>query len=432
MGALWLLVAELLARNLERDEGWSDAVGNLVFVGLSAAGICGLLRFQQRRFARAQTELEAVARRYATLMGTAPDYIHVLDDEGRLVEANGAFYRSLGHDPEKRPAGLRVTDWDARWSPEEFREKIAGLRGRSAVFEALHRDVAGRLREVEISASAVEVDGRWLLFCVGRDLTERRREELRQARQDRLESLTLLSGGIAHELNNAFAPIVLGAELLRETHPGLSVDARLNSIAGAARRGADVVSRVLTFAHGLDGERLAMDPVALLEALAAELEAEAWPGLEVRREFPADRDAVVLGDAAQLRRTLQDLAVNALDAMLGSGGPKGGVLTLGLRLRELDATEAERLGGLKAGLYAECFVRDTGPGLTAEARRHLFSPFFTTKPVKTGSGLGLATALGVVRSHGGMIEQADPPGGGAEFRVLLPLAAAGVAVMAAQ
>ena len=403
-GALWLLATEAVAQ----DGGWAGLAHNLVFVGLSAGVIYGLL------------------------LETAPDYIHVLDEEGRLVEANGAFYRSLGHDPAKRPEGLRVTDWDARWSPEEFREKIAGLRGKSAVFEVVHRDVAGRTREVEISASAVEVEGRWLLFCVGRDLTERRREELRQARQDRIESLTLLSGGIAHELNNAFAPIVLGAELLRETHPGLGVDPRLTSITGAARRGADVVSRVLTFARGMEGERALVDLATLVETLAAEIETEAWPGLKIRREFPAGRGAVVLGDAVQLRRILRDLTANALDAMLGAGGPKGGVLTLGLRLRELDVEEAERLGGLKTGAYAECFVRDSGPGLTAEARRHLFSPFFTTKPVKTGAGLGLATALGVVRSHGGMIEQVDPPGGGAEFRMLLPQTADEPALTTAQ
>ena len=134
VGAFWVLAFELLARNLEGDEAWSDAGGNLVFVGLSAGTIYGLLRFQQRRFARVQTELEAVARRYSTLMGTAPDYIHVLDEEGRLVEANGAFYRSLGHDPAKGPEGLRVTDWAARWSPDEFRERIRELRGRSEVF----------------------------------------------------------------------------------------------------------------------------------------------------------------------------------------------------------------------------------------------------------------------------------------------------------
>lgn len=390
----------------------------LGFVAVSALALHLLLRAANRRYEAAHRAELSAASRYRALLDTSLDAIHVLDSEGRLIEANRAFYLSLGHDPG-RPPELMVADWDARWTPKELRAKIAALMDRSEVFETIHRRRDGGSFEAEVSATGIEFEGRRLLVCVARDLTGRRQLQRAQLRAERLESLGLLAGGVAHDLNNALSPIILGADLFRARHRDAAGDPLIESIASAAQRGAGVLRQLLTFARGIEGERLPVAVRPLLTGLARLAEDGSPGSLRVELSFAPELPAVS-GDSAQLHQVLLSLVLNARDAM-----PRGGVLTLGARPRLLGDDEAARLPGARPGPHLEIFVRDTGPGLDAQAREHLFEPFFTTKPRGQGTGLGLSTALGIVRSHGGTIEHATPPRGGAEFRVLLPAAEPG-------
>ncbi len=388
----------------------------LGFVAASTLALYVFLRAANRRFEVSHRAELAAASRYRALLDTSQDAIHVLDAEGRLIEANRAFYISLGHDPDQPPE-LIVADWDARWTPRELRAKIAGLMGRSEVFETVHRRRDGGSFEAEISATGIEFEGRQLLVCVARDFTGRRQLQRAQLRAERLESLGLLAGGVAHDLNNALSPIILGADLLRARHRGGADDPLIESIAAAARRGAGILRQLLTFARGVEGERLPVQVRPLLTGIARLAEDGFPSSVRVELSFAAGAPSVS-GDATQLHQVLLSLVLNARDAM-----PEEGVLTLGVRPRLVGDEEVARLPGTRKGSYLEIFIRDTGPGLSPEAREHLFEPFFTTKSRGQGTGLGLSTALGVVRSHGGTIEHVAPEQGGAEFRVLLPVAA---------
>ncbi len=390
----------------------------LGFVAVSTLALYALLRAANRRTAAAHRAELAAASRYRALLHTSPDAIHILDTEGRLVEANRAFYLSLGHDPANPPK-LTASDWDARWTPAELRAKLAdGMLDRSEVFETVHRRPDGGTFEVEVSATGIELDGHRLLVCVARDLTGRRQLQRVQLRAERLESLGLLAGGVAHDLNNALAPIILGADMLRARHREGAGDPLIESIASAAQRGAGILRQLLTFARGCEGERLPVAVRPLLCGLARLAEDSLGSAFRVELSFAPELPAV-LGDAAQLHQVLLSLVLNARDAM-----PSGGTVTLGARPRLLGDDEVSHLPGGRArpGPHLEIFVRDAGPGLAPQAREHLFEPFFTTKPRGQGTGLGLSTALGIVRSHGGTIEHVAPPRGGAEFRVLLPVA----------
>ena len=389
----------------------------LGFVAVSTLALYALLRSANRRTAAAHRAELAAASRYRALLHTSPDAIHVLDTEGRLVEANRAFYLSLGHDPANPPA-LKVSDWDARWTPTELRAKLAGMLEQSEVFETVHRRRDGGTFEVEVSATGIELDGHRLLVCVARDLTGRRQLQRVQLRAERLESLGLLAGGVAHDLNNALAPIILGADMLRARHREGAGDPLLESIASAAQRGAGILRQLLTFARGCEGERLPVAVRPLLCALARLAEDSLGVSFRVELSVAAELPSIS-GDTVQLHQVLLSLVLNARDAM-----PSGGTVTLGARPRLLGDDEAARLPGgrVRPGPHLEIFIRDTGPGLAPQAREHLFEPFFTTKPRGQGTGLGLSTALGIVRSHGGTIEHVAPPRGGAEFRVLLPVA----------
>lgn len=423
VGALWFLASHLVFWKEVAGDWWWEFGGDALFLGVSVftMGFC-LVKYR-RQAERAQQADRVAAERYRAVLETSLDAIHLVGPDGKLVEANSAFYRSLGYDPATVPP-LSVEDWDARLESEEIANKIATILDRTQVFETRHRHTNGTLREVEVTATGITLEGRRLALCVARDISGRNQLQNARLRAERLESLGLLAGGIAHDLNNALAPIILGAELLQARHPDPdgSDHQLLTSMVTSAQRGAGIIRQLLTFARGIDGERLPVPVRPLMAGLVNEAERTFPAGVRVELEM-APGLPPVRGDAAQLHQVMLSLALNARDAM-----PRGGRLVLGARGRRVAPGEIEGLGNTDMLSIVELSVRDTGTGLSREAREHLFEPFFTTKPRGQGTGLGLSTALGIVRSHGGTIECHQPPDGGTEFRVLLPEAGAAEAM----
>ncbi len=246
------------------------------------------------------------------------------------------------------------------------------------------------------------------------DITGERRLEQQLVRAQQLESVGMLASGIAHDLNNVLAPIVLGVDLLKTELMNPEARTRLELVGQAARRGAGVVKHLLTFARGGDGERASVQLRYLVKEVA-QLARETFPREIDIEVVAADGLPPVFGDVTQIHQVLLNLAVNARDAM-----SQGGRLTFGLRRVQVDAEKAKLSPGLKEGGYLELSVTDTGTGITEEVMAHLFDPFFTTKPLGKGTGLGLATVYGIVRSHGGEVEIDTRVGRGSTFRVLLP------------
>ncbi len=257
------------------------------------------------------------------------------------------------------------------------------------------------------------------LFIIGmvEDISERKRLEHDLLRTQRMESIGTLSGGIAHDINNLLVPILMGVDLL-ETHERDSFNLEvLQRIRLSARRGADLVRQVLSFARGVTGERREVS----LAALALEVEAivaNTFPkNIRFHRDIP-DTLPSVIGDPTQLSQILLNLCVNARDAM-----PAGGRLTLTARPIDIDAAYAAMRSGVAAGEFIEITVSDTGCGIPEGKLDRIFEPFFTTKEHGEGTGLGLSTALGIVRSHGGFVDVDSAVNRGSAFRVYLPVTA---------
>ncbi|MDB6139832.1 MAG: domain S-box-containing protein, partial [Verrucomicrobiaceae bacterium] len=249
--------------------------------------------------------------------------------------------------------------------------------------------------------------------AIQRDVTERQKHRRLALRSQRLESLGTLAGGVAHDLNNALAPIMLGLDLMRIRHPqecGI-----IDVFETSARRGADMVRQLLSFASGAEGARVSIQP----SHLVAELESM------MRASFPKNIRVViasepglptVLGDATQVHQILLNLCVNARDAM-----PHGGVLTVETQQMEMDVVYASAIPDARPGHYVVLRVRDTGTGIPAEIIDRIFDPFFTTKDADRGTGLGLSTVLGIVKGHGGFLHVYSQPGQGSTFAVYLPV-----------
>jgi two-component system cell cycle sensor histidine kinase/response regulator CckA len=242
---------------------------------------------------------------------------------------------------------------------------------------------------------------------------EKRELEERLLRADRLESLGRLAGGVAHDLNNILAPILIAQGLLRQSESNPEAIELLDTIEANAQRGAKVLRQLLTFGRGTSGDRV---PV-LLSSVVDEMRAimrETFPkNIEVSTEIASN--AEVVADPTQLHQVLMNLCVNARDAM-----PDGGKLELTVRVVDLDAKAALKHPGAKPGSYAVLEVRDTGVGIPPEHLSRIFEPFFTTKRLDQGTGLGLSSVLGIVKGHGGFVDVNSSPRRGSRFSVYLP------------
>ncbi|MBA2272251.1 MAG: PAS domain S-box protein [Chthoniobacterales bacterium] len=251
------------------------------------------------------------------------------------------------------------------------------------------------------------------VLSIATDLTEHKKLESQFLRAQRLESIGTLASGVAHDLNNVLAPIVMSAPLLRDDVDSALKNKIIDTIEKSAERGAQIVKQVLTFARGVEGERVMLDPRHLIKEMAQIVEETFPKGIEVTTRYAEDLD-LVEGNPTQLHQVLLNLAVNARDAM-----PAGGKLVLAAENFEVDEHYAAMTPGTKPGPHVLINVSDTGTGIPPHVIEKMYDPFFTTKEIGKGSGLGLSTVLGIVKSHGGAVNAHSTPTG-TSFRVLLP------------
>lgn len=283
----------------------------------------------------------------------------------------------------------------------------------------------GEIEQITRTGEELVVEGRWTLvrdeqgapasiLAINTDISERKRLEQQFLRAQRMESIGTLAGGIAHDLNNILVPIMLGVDLLREARLTQEERAVLATIGGSARRARELVKQVFTFARGVEGARVPLRLGSIIREVLAIIERTFPKNLRIVSES-IDSELVIRGDATQLNQVLLNLCVNARDAM-----PGGGSLTIRAFSRDLDEREAARIDAPKPGTYVLVEVADTGCGMPTRVRDRIFEPFFTTKDVGQGTGLGLSTALGIVRSHEGFIQVESEPGRGSRFQLYFP------------
>jgi PAS domain S-box-containing protein len=284
----------------------------------------------------------------------------------------------------------------------------------------------GELQKLTKTGKAVTVESRWTLvrdaagnptsiLSVDTDITAKKSLEQQFLRAQRLESLGSLASGIAHDLNNVLTPIVGAAQLLPLTLPNL--DARnqrlLNMLVESSKRGSGLVKQILTFARGIDGERTVLQVRHILAEIVS-VARQTFPKLiEIQVNYAEEDLWMVNVDATQIHQVLMNLFVNARDAM-----PDGGCLTTSAENIIIDANDPRLQLQTPSGAYILITITDTGVGMTSAMLEHIFDPFFTTK--ETGTGLGLSTVQGIVKTHGGAIEVESAVGRGTSFKIYLP------------
>jgi two-component system, cell cycle sensor histidine kinase and response regulator CckA len=369
-----------------------------------------------RKRVQAERALREAEERYRILFEQSPEAIIVLEPESMLVlDFNDEACRLFGYSA-KEFSRLRLSDHVGIGQTQAFQANLSdALKTGRSEFETTYHNKRGDERSVWIAVRVIEIHGHPGFHTIWRDTTQRLETERRLLRSQRLESIGTLAGGIAHDLNNALAPILMSASLLRE---GASAESAslLDLIDTSAQRGAAMVRQLLTFAKGIDGQRILVQPRHLFREMEKIISAT-FPK-NIRLEVRVSREeGVVLGDATQLHQVLLNLCVNARDAM-----PDGGTLSLETALNEVDDALAATVEGARPGRYVIMRVSDSGTGIKPEILDLIFDPFFTTKGPEKGTGMGLSTVLGIVRSHHGFIRVESRPGKGSTFSVYLPLA----------
>jgi PAS domain S-box-containing protein len=366
----------------------------------------------------AEAALVESEERYRDLFENASDLIQTVTPDGRFLYANRAWLQTLGYAAEEI-SGLSLWDLvhpDCRDHCAKPFQQVLVSDG-SVSLEATFVSKDGRTVQIEGSLSCRRIQGR--VVCVRgifRNVTEKKQLESQMLRSQRLESIGRLAGGIAHDLNNVLAPIIMAAQLLRRKLPASDDRELLDSVEGSAGRGAGMIRQLLTFARGAEGERVSVH-LGTLIAEMARITRETFPRqIQIRTSSDPELWAV-RGDGTQLHQVLMNLCVNARDAM-----PDGGVLEMSAANVELDEPFVRAQVDAKSGPWVVVMVRDTGTGIPRHLLDRVFEPFFTTKEVGSGTGLGLATVLGIIKSHGGFLTLASEAGQGTHFKVYLPAA----------
>ena len=258
------------------------------------------------------------------------------------------------------------------------------------------------------------------------DVSERKRDEERLRQAEKLTAIGQLAGGVAHDFNNQLSVILGYAGLLENRLADPETKRFATAILRAANRSGDLTRNLLAFSRQGHYENVPVDFHELISEICELLGHSLEKQIELVRDFRAAR-SIIIGDPATLQNALLNLALNARDAMPGGG-------TLAFRTETVDLPQAgagtanlpawrEEMSGLPAGSYLHMAVADTGTGMSDEVRRRVFEPFFTTKPVGKGTGLGLASVFGTVKSHRGRVAVETTAGLGTAFHLFMPLSA---------
>ncbi|MBM4125478.1 MAG: PAS domain S-box protein, partial [Nitrospira sp.] len=369
---------------------------------------------------RAAAALQDRDRRQQTILNNISDLAWVKDPDGRYLAVNEAYAKSMGYAATDM---LGKTDRD--FFPAELAQKYRAddeevlQTRRSKQIEKEFQDGQGQRHLVEtIKTCIVDQDGRAIgTTGIARDVTERALSEQRIRQSRKMEAVGQLAGGIAHDFNNLLMVINGYSETLLKHLASDSPQRRLlQKIKQAGDRAAALTQQLLTFSQK---QTIAQQTLNLNDCVTSTS--------QLLRRLLGEQLALVLSlaphlspvqaDRGQMEQVVMNLAINARDAM-----PQGGTLTIATADVELDEARARSLGEVPPGPYVWLAVTDTGEGMDAETQARIFEPFYTTKEVGKGTGLGLTTVYGIVQQHRGAIQVQSAPGQGTTMSIYLPRA----------
>jgi PAS domain S-box-containing protein len=354
-------------------------------------------------------------REQAALLDQATDAIIVRDLEDRILFWSKSAERVYGWSVEEA-VGKHVRDLHYKEIDRHLQEAKQTLLEMGDWSGEVHHETRGGKKLVVLNRWTLlrdEEGNPRSILCINTDITEKKKLEGQFFRAQRLESIGTLAGGIAHDLNNILSPILMALQMFKIKFTDEESRRLLSVLQETAERGAGLVKQVLSFARGVEGERVLLQPRHLIKE-GVKIVKETLPKSIEIGYSTADDLWPVVGDATHIHQVLMNLIINARDAM-----PQGGRIRIEASNVWIDENYARMNIEARPGRYVLVAVADTGTGIPAEIIDRIFDPFFTTKEQERGTGLGLSTVLTIVRSHGGFINVYSEEGKSTEFKVYL-------------
>lgn len=397
-----------------------DRTESSINVGVLASyvlnlGLIGLVYVLLRRHGRYRQTLFAKAFRSSPLSIT----ISTLS-EGRYLDVNHAFLQMMGY--ERRDVVGRTAAELGVWADPEDRQRLLELLKSSNVGKGLHSRVrtrAGEVRETNVSAEIIDVDGVDCVLAISQDVTDARRLENQLRQSQRMGAVGRLAGGVAHDFNNILTVIIGYSELAAfRLGSGHGVAKHLHEIKLAAERAASLTRQLLAFSRQQVLYPRVLDLNSVVNNLTRML--LRLIGEDVSLSFKAGVVGPIKADLGQIEQVLMNLVVNARDAM-----PNGGVISIETSAVDLADGYVDSHLSVRPGHYVMLSVSDTGCGMDEKTVSQIFEPFFTTKAPGQGTGLGLSTVYGIVKQSDGYIWVYSELERGTTFKVYFPEQAEG-------
>ncbi|MDO9263736.1 MAG: response regulator [Desulfosalsimonadaceae bacterium] len=386
------------------------------------------LEIQNQELQRAQQELSDLHREYVDLYDFAPCGYATLNPKGRITKINLTGAKLLGN--EKR-AMLQLMAFNQFIAPEGTTPYFNALKqaGETGDRQSLMLQLGGKDRPRPIWVRAdIQADrddrgavNQWRMAFT--DIThqhqaeeEKKRLEAQLQQAQKMESIGTLAGGIAHEFNNILSIIMGNNELaigaLPEWNP---VKENLEDIRIAGIRASDVVRQLLAFSRKAESHRKPLDMAPLVKETIKLIRSSIPADIEIRQNIP-EAAYMVNANATQIHQVMINLCKNAADAMMETGG----ILSIDMDLETFDENSAHQYLNVTPGVYVKLVIRDTGTGMEEATLVRLFEPYFTTKEIGKGTGIGLAVVYGIINQYNGSIFVESEPGKGTAFTLLFP------------
>lgn len=360
---------------------------------------------------RAMERIEQQAR----LLDEAHDAIILRDLDNKILFWNKGAEKIYGWTKEEVIGKDSRLIFDAAILPSAGKN-IDVSDERTLNQELVHSTKSGEKITVQTRASVLkDASGAPMsILTINTDITEQKNLESQFMRTQRLDSLGTLAGGIAHDLNNVLAPILLSIEVLKRTYVNEASQKMLTAAESSARRGADIVKQILSFTRGLESKKTVIQTRHLINEMVSVFR-ETFPrSITIVTTVPKNLRPII-GDPTHFHQMILNLCVNARDAM-----PHGGTLSITAENKKIDDHYAKMNIQARPGMFVMYSIADTGIGMTPDIMDKMFDPFFTTKGIGQGTGLGLSTVHTIVKNHEGFFDVKSEPGKGTIFNIFLP------------
>ncbi len=421
LGSLWIAYSDRLLiiifdpptiddyALLQTYKGW-------LFILLTSTILFMLITRNVKKLHRSEALRNKIEQRYRTIFENTGTAMVIIDDDMTISLVNEKFVEISGYDKTDLE---RKRKWTEFFHKEDLPKMIAYHRERSyndtdvpSSYEFRLIDINNEIRHILKTISIIPGTQQCIASLI--DITEKKKLETNYLRAQRMESIGMLSSGIAHDLNNILTPILLSVETLKNSINDAKGRRLLQITKSSAQRGSDLVNQILTFSRGVHGERIAIMPGDVLQEICQIIQATFPKAIRIESDIPGNLSPIS-GNATQIHQAVLNICVNARDAM-----PDGGTLKIKAENITINPDNKRYYRDLEFGRYVVIAISDTGSGIREEIMSELFNPYFTTKEEGKGTGLGLPTVDYIMRSHNGSITVESKPEQGSMFRLYFP------------